>query len=80
MAILQQTSRSLRWTFDKMLEGSKNIPRHLEIIKSIYNTLKVDNQIRDGSRPYPQENCKNDGMSIDIRYTLRFQTLMRVYL
>jgi hypothetical protein len=80
MAILQQTSSSLRWTFDKILHGSKNISRHLELTKSIYNTLKVDNQIRDGSRPYPQEDRKNDGMSIDVRYALRFQTLMCVYL
>jgi ABC-type multidrug transport system fused ATPase/permease subunit len=80
MAILQQTSRSLRWTFDKILHGSNDTSRHLELIKSIYNTLKVDNQIRDGSRPYPQEDCKNDGMLIDVRYALRFQMLMCVHL
>jgi len=80
MAILQQTSNSLRWTFYQIFHGSKTMPRNLELVKSIYNTLKVDNQICDGNRPYPQEDCKTDGMSIDVRYVLRFQMLMWVHL
>jgi hypothetical protein len=76
MAILQQTSTSLRWTFYSIISGSKELPRQLELIKSTYDALEVNNQINDGSRPYPQEDCKNDGMSVDVRYTLRFQTLM----
>ncbi|KIM76348.1 hypothetical protein PILCRDRAFT_826332 [Piloderma croceum F 1598] len=67
MAILQQTSSSLRWTFYSIISGSKELPRQLELIKSTYDALKVDNQIGDGSGPYPQEDCKNDGMSIDVR-------------
>lgn len=67
MAMLQQMSASLRWTFYEIISGSKEIPKQLELIKSTNDALKVNNQIGDGSRPYPQEDCKNDGMSIDVR-------------
>jgi len=67
MAILQQTSISLRWTFYRIFEGGKEVPKHLELIKTTYDALNVDNQISDGDKPYPGEDCKSDGMSLDIR-------------
>ena len=80
MAILQQTSSSLRWTFYKILENSKEAPRHIELIKSTYDALKVNNQVTDGIRPYPSEEHKNEGMSLDVRCALRYLTCSVVYL
>jgi hypothetical protein len=68
MAILQQTSNSLRWTFYEILDDIKEAPQHLELIRSIYDGLKVDNQVSDGTSPYPSEDYKNDGMSLEVRY------------
>jgi hypothetical protein len=72
MAILQQTSSSLRQTFYQILDSSRETPRQLELIRSTYDALKVNNQVSDGTRPYPGEDNKNNGMALDIRYALRF--------
>jgi hypothetical protein len=71
MAILQQTSNSLRWTFFRIFEGGKDIPKHLHLIKSIYDALKVENKISDGNKPYPSGEKEKDGMSLEFRYALR---------
>jgi hypothetical protein len=68
MAILQQTSNSLRWTFSRIFDGGKDIPKHLNLIKSIYDTLKIENKISDGNKPYPSGDKKKDGMSLEFRY------------
>jgi len=76
MAILQQTSSSLRWTFSKILGYSKKAPKNLDLIKSTYDALKIDNQVSDGTNPYPSEDYKNNGMSLDVRYVYKSPTLV----
>ena len=72
MAILQQTSNSLRRTFFRIFEGGKDIPKHLHLIKSTYDTLtlRVENKISDGDKPYPSGDKEKEGMSLEFRYAL----------
>lgn len=72
MAILQQTSSSLRWSFYQLLHTSKEAPKHLRTIKNTYDSLKIDNVVSDGTNPYPNEDLSSHGMSLDVRYATTF--------
>jgi len=79
MAILQQTSMSLRWTFVYILAFGREIPMHLSVIKSTYDALTPEVQTDIGVKPYPNEDCRNDGMSLVVRYALNFLTSASVH-
>ncbi|EGO21436.1 hypothetical protein SERLADRAFT_417697 [Serpula lacrymans var. lacrymans S7.9] len=69
LAILEQTSISLRYTFSHIVFTGKLWPSDLNRMKSIYRILDLENQVKDGEFPYPcsQEDHRGKGMSLCIR-------------
>jgi len=68
IAILQQSSSTLRWTLESVLQNTASFRRHLNEIRSLYDAAKVNNKVVDGERPYPNPIHKSDkGMSFDLR-------------
>lgn len=68
MAILQQTSTSLRWTLYSILYDGKQIPKEISKVKKIYDTLDIKNQVVDGDLAYPGMSSEECGMSLELRY------------
>ncbi|KAF7966583.1 hypothetical protein HWV62_37815 [Athelia sp. TMB] len=67
IAILQQTSYNLQHNFSRLLYDGKSFAETISLVKKIYESLEVENQILDGALPYPSADSKAEGMAIEVR-------------
>ncbi|KAH7926141.1 P-loop containing nucleoside triphosphate hydrolase protein [Leucogyrophana mollusca] len=68
LAILEQTSISLRYTFSTLMWMSESWPGELSGMKTLYRVLDLKNTMKDGEIPYPpQSQFHEGGMELDIR-------------
>jgi hypothetical protein len=68
IAILQQSSSTIRRTLENILIDTALFRRHLNEIQNLYDAAKINNKMSDGEHPYPNPIHKCDeGMSFDLR-------------
>ncbi|KAH7903017.1 P-loop containing nucleoside triphosphate hydrolase protein, partial [Hygrophoropsis aurantiaca] len=68
IAVLEQTSMSLRQTFSFIVGISGALPSLVAPVENLYRILSIENQVKDGETMYPPEEVPSEaGMSIDVR-------------
>jgi len=68
IAILQQSSSTLRSSLEVIFKSSERFRRNLNTLKEIYATSEIQNQVVDGQLSYPQADPSNDhGMKLEFR-------------
>ncbi|KAH7920696.1 P-loop containing nucleoside triphosphate hydrolase protein [Leucogyrophana mollusca] len=68
IAVLEQTSMALRYTFSLIVWMIATLPKLITPVESLYRVLAIENQVKDGEMPYPTEGTPNGaGMSINVR-------------
>ncbi|KAJ7596694.1 P-loop containing nucleoside triphosphate hydrolase protein [Mycena floridula] len=68
VAILTQSSSTLRWSLECVLANSDSFRRQLMEVRNLYDVSNVVNKLADGKTPYPNPSCeKNLGMSFELR-------------
>ncbi|KAF8513619.1 P-loop containing nucleoside triphosphate hydrolase protein [Gautieria morchelliformis] len=74
IALIQQASSSLTWTFYRILREEKSFRQRLEEMKTVSELGKIQNTIKDGELHYPKDVLKHSpGMEI------RFQNVSFAY-
>ena len=65
IALIQQTSQSLTWTFYHLFKDDKSFLQRLHEIKTISELGNIRNQVKDGELRYPAEALKpSSGMEV----------------
>ncbi|KAH8103875.1 P-loop containing nucleoside triphosphate hydrolase protein [Cristinia sonorae] len=71
LAMLQQTSESLRWTFYRLKSQKATMAEDLSYIKALYEGVSIPNTIESGDLSYPLDESAEKqvqrGMSIELR-------------
>jgi len=69
IAILQQSSTTLRWSLDSVFRMGETMRRNVLNVKRLYAAEKVVNSIKDGALAYPPADEKSTqlGMAYDLR-------------
>lgn len=73
IALLQQTSQAMEWTFWRLFNGSGSIIQSFTRLKLLYELNEIENVIKDGSEPYPRiatsavQGKEKQGMKVEFR-------------
>jgi hypothetical protein len=65
---MQQSSMTLRYSLENVLNSADNFRRHLKDIKNLFEASKVSNILQDGQNPYPNPSIeKHQGMGFEFK-------------
>ncbi|KIJ16673.1 hypothetical protein PAXINDRAFT_10381 [Paxillus involutus ATCC 200175] len=68
LAVLEQTSISLRYTFSSLVWAADTWPTVISRMQTLYTALDIENEMKDGATPYPRPGlADNVGMSLELR-------------
>ncbi|KAF9458572.1 P-loop containing nucleoside triphosphate hydrolase protein [Collybia nuda] len=68
IAVLQQSSMTLRHSFDSILYDAKSFRQQMSKLKNLYTISSVKNKLQDGDSSYPQSNSMSEaGMAFDLK-------------
>ncbi|KAF8513614.1 P-loop containing nucleoside triphosphate hydrolase protein [Gautieria morchelliformis] len=72
IALIQQASSSLTWTFYRILREEKSFRQRLEEMKTVAELGKIQNTLEDGELHYPKDVLKHSP-GMEIRFQRRYQ-------
>ncbi|KAG6826168.1 hypothetical protein H0H92_000907 [Tricholoma furcatifolium] len=67
IAVLQQSSQTLRWSLHSVLHQMRYFHRHVSKLKNIYAVTDKLSKTQVGKVPYPTEKSSADGMAFELR-------------
>lgn len=79
IAILQQSSATLRYSLTNVLQNADSFRRQLNDIRNLYNATNASSGLANGQKPYPDPSSESKGMSFDLRYVDGMTVLIARY-
>lgn len=68
IAVLQQSSTTLRYSFQSIIYNAKTFQRHVSKLKKLYAVSEKKAKLQDGDLAYPSPETQNkDGMAFELR-------------
>ncbi|KAG6872397.1 hypothetical protein C0995_009987 [Termitomyces sp. Mi166 len=70
IAVLQQSSSTLRWSLQSILRDMRSFRRHTTKLKNLYALSERLSKIPEGDVPYPSPQTSTDGMAFELKNVL----------
>ena len=67
-AVLQQSSMTLRYSLQSILDRTKSFRQEMSKLKQLYAVSERDNKLQEGDISYPTQNSNDSGMAFELRY------------